>query len=205
METIKIIKSINKFDNSIDLINNIDSILEILKNDILKFSHLKKVYFTDFDFTFSQATMIFKNQITKIHLRGIKKFLNENDIEKSIKWLFSRIFNLMISLITNKKLKLYCVPALIEFNENIKSNYNLGKVFVELELERFDKDTLKNGLKIIWKNSIFEEDFDYFDIEYLCKKFELDVSEIVDTQTIYMQKYDKEKVENGKFQLIFIL
>lgn len=205
METIKIIKSINKFNNSIDLINNIDSILEILKNDILKFSQLKKVYFADFDFTFSQATMILKNQITKIHLRGIKKFLEENDIEKSIKWLFSRIFNLMKNLITNKKLKLYCAPALREFDENIKSNIDLEKVFVELELERFDRDTLKIGLQIICNNSIFEEDFDYFDIEYLCKKFEFEVSEIVDTQMIYMKKYEKEEVENGYFQLIFIL
>jgi DNA gyrase/topoisomerase IV subunit A len=203
MKTIEIIKSVNKFNNSTDLIKNIDLIIEILKNDILKFSQLKKVYFADFDFTFSQATIILKKQITKIHLTGIRKFLEENDIEKSIKWLFSRIFNLMINLITNKKLKFYCAPILTKFDENIKS-YDFEKMYLELELEKLDRDTIKNGLQTIYKNLMFE-DLDYSDIEYLSIKFGIEISEIVGTETINLQKYDKEQVENGYIQLIFIL
>ena len=58
-----------------------------------------------------------------------------------------------------------------------------------IELEKFDRDTIKKGLQKIWENSMFEEDFGYFDIEYLCKKFGFEVSQIVGTQEIYLQDF----------------
>ena len=51
---------------------------------------------------------------------------------------------------------------------------------------------------------MFEEDFDNFDMEYLCKKFGFEVSEIVGTQAINLQKYKKEQTQSGQVQLMMV-
>ena len=110
----------------------------------------------------------------------------------------------MRNITTNPKYKLYCIPSFEQIHENIKSNDELEAMLELMELEKFDRDTLKKGLQTIWNNSILEEDFDYFDMEYLCKKFGFEVSEIIGTEAINLQKYKKEQTESGHSQLVFV-
>lgn len=110
----------------------------------------------------------------------------------------------MRNITTNQKYKLYCAPSFGQLHENIKSNDELEAVLELMELEKFDRDTIKKGLQSISKNAMFEEDFDYFDMEYLCKKFEFEVSEIVGTQAINLQKYKKEQTQSGQVQLMMV-
>ena len=41
-------------------------------------------------------------------------------------------------------------------------------------------------------------------MEYLCKKFEFEVLEIIGTEAINLQKYKKEQTESGHSQLVFV-
>ena len=98
----------------------------------------------------------------------------------------------MRNITTNQKYKLYCAPSFGQLHENIKSNDELEAVLELMELEKFDRDTIKRTSNNL-ENSMFEEDFDYFDMEYLCKKFGFEVSQIVGTEAINLQKYKKNK------------
>ena len=66
------------------------------------------------------------------------------------------------------------------------------------------KFILKEGLTQLWKESIFDMDFMYKDMQYLCEKLELNIDEIIAPETIILTKFKKEQVENGNFQLAFI-
>ena len=51
---------------------------------------------------------------------------------------------------------------------------------------------------------MLEEDLDYLDMEYLCKKFGFEVSQIVGTEAINLQKYKKEQTQSGQVQLMMV-
>ena len=203
MQLVEILGNSNKIKTVDDLLNNFNCIAELAREDVYRISKAKKIYFYDFDFTYNDAVKILKNQLKKCYLNGISRFLNFNDISNAISWLITRIIANMRNTTTNKKYKLYCAPSFEQIHENIKSNDELEAMLTLVELEKFDRDTLKKGLQTIWNNSILEEDFDYFDMEYLCKKFGFEVSEIIGTQAINLQKYKKEQTESGHSQLVF--
>ena len=104
----------------------------------------------------------------------------------------------------NKKYKLYAAPQFCTLHENIESNDYIDILLINDELMKFDKNTLKIGLKNIWEESIFDEDFDYEDLKYLCNRFKIDISEISGNGVINMQKFKKEQAESGNFQLVFV-
>ena len=62
-------------------------------------------------------------------------------------WLIERLLNNMRNITTNQKYKLYCAPSFGQLHENIKSNDELEAVLELIELEKFDKDTLKKDFK----------------------------------------------------------
>ena len=204
MQLVEILGNSNKIKTVDDLLNNFNCIAELAREDVYRISKAKKIYFYDFDFTYNDAVKILKNQLKKCYLNGISRFLNFNDISNAISWLITRIIANMRNITTNSKYKLYCIPSFEQIHENIKSNDELEAMLELMELEKFDRDTLKKGLQTIWNNSILEEDFDYFDMEYLCKKFGFEVSEIIGTQAINLQKYKKEQAESGHSQLVFV-
>lgn len=204
MQLVEILANSNKIKTVDDLLNNFNCIAELAREDVYRISKAKKIYFYDFDFTYNDAVKILKNQLIKCYLNGISKFLNFNDISNAISWLITRIIANMRNITTNQKYKLYCAPSFGQLHENIKSNDELEAVLELIELEKFDRDTIKKGLQSIWKNAMFEEDFDYDDIKYLCEKFEFEVSEIVGTQAINLQKYKKEQTESGHSQLMMV-
>jgi hypothetical protein len=71
-------------------------------------------------------------------------------------------------------------------------------------LKKFDRDTIKKGLQTIWENSMFEEDFDYLDMEYLCKKFDLSIKDVFGTDDLVKLNLKKEQTESGYSQLVFV-
>ena len=201
MKLIEIISHKNKIKTVDDLLNNFDAIVELARNDIYRIAKSKQLSFNDFDFTYGDAVEMLKSQLKKSHLKGISRFLQCKNVANAVNWLIERLLNNMRNITTNRKYKLYCAPSFGQLHENIKSNDELEAVLELIELEKFDKDTLKKGLQTICGNLIFEEDFD---IEYFCEKFGFEVSEIVDTQTINFQKYKKEQAESGNSQLVFV-
>ena len=204
MQLVEILSHSNKINSIDDLLNHFDLVVELARDDIYKIAKSKRLLFSDFDFAYADAVEMLKSQLQKSHLKGISRFLKCENIANAVSWLIERLLNNMRNITTNQKYKLYCAPSFGQLHENIKSNDELEAVLELMELEKFDRDTIKKGLQTIWKNSMFEEDFDYFDMEYLCKKFGFEVSEIVGTQAINLQKYKKEQTGSGQVQLMMV-
>ena len=204
MQLVEILSHSNKIKTVDDLLNHFDLVVELARDDIYKIAKSKRLLFSDFDFAYSDAVEMLKGQLQKSHLKGISRFLKCENIANAVSWLIERLLNNMRNITTNQKYKLYCAPSFGQLHENIKSNDELEAVLELMELEKFDRDTIKKGLQSIWKNAMFEEDFDYFDMEYLCKKFGFEVSQIVGTEAINLQKYKKEQTQSGHSQLMMV-
>ena len=204
MQLVQILSHSNKIKTVDDLLNHFDLVVELARDDIYKIAKSKRLLFGDFDFAYADAVEMLKSQLQKSHLKGVSRFLKCENIANAVSWLIERLLNNMRNITTNQKYKLYCAPSFGQLHENIKSNDELEAVLELMELEKFDKDTIKKGLQTIWKNSMLDEDFDYFDMEYLCKKFGVEVSRIVGTEAINLQKYKKEQTESGHSQLVFV-
>ena len=204
MQLVEILSHSNKIKTVDDLLNHFDLVVELARDDIYKIAKSKRLLFSDFDFAYGDAVEMLKGQLQKSHLKGISRFLQCENIANAVSWLIERLLNNMRNITTDQKYKLYCAPSFGQLHENIKSNDELEAVLELMELEKFDRDTIKKGLQSISKNAMFEEDFDYFDMEYLCKKFGFEVSQIVGTEAINFQKYKKEQTESGNSQLVFI-
>ena len=204
MQLVEILRYSNKIKTVDDLLNNFDSVVELARDDIHKIAKSKRLFFSDFDFVYGDAVEMLKGQLNKSHLKGIRRFLSCENIANAVSWLIERILNNMRNITTNRKYKLYCSPSFRQFNDNIKSNDEIKMMLDLMEIEKFDSDTLKNGLQRLWNGSRYEEDFDYDDIKYLCEKFGFEVSEIMGTQAIYLQNYKKEQTESGNSQLVFV-
>jgi len=204
MQLVEILSHSNKIKTVDDLLNHFDLVVELARDDIYKIAKSKRLLFSDFDFAYADAVEMLKSQLQKSHLKGISRFLKCENIANAVSWLIERLLNNMRNITTNQKYKLYCAPSFGQLHENIKSNDELEAVLELMELEKLDRDTLIKGLQTIWENSILEEDFDYFDMEYLCKKFGFEVSQIVGTEAINLQKYKKEQTGSGQVQLMMV-
>lgn len=204
MQLIEVLRHSSKIKTIDDLLNNFDSIVELARDDIYKIAKAKRILFTDFDFAYGDAVEMLRSQLQKSHLKGIKRFLQCENICNAISWLIERLLNNMRNITTNQKYKLYCSPSFAQLHENIKSDNEIDIVIELMELEKFDRDTLKNGLQKTWEDSMFDEDFDHLDMEYLCKKFGFEMSEIAGAQVMNLQKCKKEQNKSGNFQLVFV-
>lgn len=204
MQLVEILSHSNKIKTVDDLLNHFDLVVELARDDIYKIAKSKRLLFSDFDFAYSDAVEMLKGQLQKSHLKGISRFLRCENIANAVSWLIERLLNNMRNITTNQKYKLYCAPSFGQLHENIKSNDELDAVLELMELEKFDKDTIKKGLQTIWNNSILEEDFDYFDMEYLCKKFDLSIKDVFGTDDLVKLNLKKEQTESGHSQLVFV-
>lgn len=204
MQLVEILSHSNKIKTIDDLLNHFDLVVELARDDIYKIAKSKRLLFSDFDFAYGDAVGMLRSQLQKSHLKGISRFLQCENISNAVSWLIERLLNNMRNITTNQKYKLYCAPSFGQLHENIKSNNEIEEVLELMELEKFDKDTIKKGLQTIWKNSMLDEDFDYLDMEYLCKKFGFEVSQIVGTEAINLQKFKKEQTQSGHSQLMMV-
>lgn len=104
----------------------------------------------------------------------------------------------------DNRYKLYCTPSFGPLHNNITLNNFYDELIELIELEKLDRNILKKGLQTLWKNSIYEDDFDYYDMEYLCNKYGIEITEIIETEAICLQKYKIEQAENSYFQLVIV-
>jgi len=204
MQLVEILSHSNKIKTVDDLLNHFDLVVELARDDIYKIAKSKRLLFSDFDFAYADAVEMLKSQLQKSHLKGISRFLKCENIANAVSWLIERLLNNMRNITTNQKYKLYCAPSFGQLHENIKSNDELEAVLELMELEKFDRDTIKKGLQSISKNAMFEEDFDYFDMEYLCKKFDLSIKDVFGTDDLVKLNLKKEQTESGHSQLVFV-
>lgn len=206
MQLVEILIYSNKIKTVDDLLDHFDLIIELARDDILKITKSKRLLFSDFDFTFGEAIKILINQLQKKYLKGVQRFLRCQNIENAIKWIITRIIANMrnIGTTTDNRYKLHCTPSFGPLHKNITLNNFYDELLELIEIERLDRNTIKKGLQTLWENSIYEEDFDHYDIEYLCNKYGIKITEIIGTEAIFFQKYKIEQAENGHFQLVIV-
>lgn len=205
MQLVKILSYSNKIKTVDDLLNHFDLVIELARDDILKITKSKRLLFSDFDFTFGEAVKILNNQLKKKYLKGVKRFLLYQNIENAIQWIITRVIANMRNIGTiDNRYKLYCTPSFGPLHNNITLNNFYDELIELIELEKLDRNILKKGLQTLWKNSIYEDDFDYYDMEYLCNKYGIEITEIIETEAICLQKYKIEQAENSYFQLVIV-
>ena len=108
-----------------------------------------------------------------------KYCLDQNSSEKIISFIISRWLNVFYNLTSNPKYKdfidISCIR--IPFDETI-TYHTLNKNDKDKEL---DKRLIKKALKKIWEeNYISDNNFSFDDFNYLCKKYNFKISEVLD-------------------------
>lgn len=205
MNTVEILDQYYINRNKISLSSDLNLIIDIIKEDIFQISRSQRLYFKDFDFTYSESVKILKQQLSKKHLRGIKRFLECKNLENSIRWLISRLLNNMRNLTTNRKYLMFCNPAIIEMNEEIYyENHDFLNMINNLELQKLDKITIKNGLIKLWKESVYDKEFDYIDFSKLCTKYGFEADDVVGSHASTQIKFKKHQIGNS-YQLELII
>ena len=204
MQLIEILNHSSKVKTYNDFLKNIDSILELLRDDARRIAKARGIHFPDFDFSYSDGVKILKRQLTKTHLKAIQKFYKCKTIEKALKWIVSRIINNAVNVSTNKKYKLYVAPQFSELHDNIESCYDIDMLLIDSDLKKFDRNALEAGLISVWQESRFDDDFDFDDMKYLSDKFECNILNVIENDAIDVQNYNKEQTESGHFQLVFV-
>lgn len=201
MQLVEILSHSNKIKTVDDLLDLLDLILELAREDVYKIAKSKRIIFSDFDFTYNNAIEILKSQLQKSHLKGISKFLKCENINSAINWLIGRILNNMRNISTNSKFKYFCAPSFRQLNENIKSTYDYETVLELMYLKRFDSQIIMTGLKKVWSEVKYDQDFDHEDFEELCCEFGYTANEVVGSHAFEEPKLSKYEVETGQFQL----
>ena len=201
MQLYEIINYRHKIKTTYDLINNLDLISELVKEDVSKITKSKQIFFADFDFTYADAVDMLRIQLQKSYLKGTKRFIQSKNIEEALKWLISRILNNSINITTNKKYKLFCRPNFVELHEDIKTECDYITTIELLDLGKTDTKTMKKGLEEVWNEAKYDSSFDYEDFEELCCKFSVNASEIVRSYTLADLKFSKYQVSNRHSQL----
>ncbi|MDD3497847.1 MAG: hypothetical protein PHH92_10735 [Aliarcobacter skirrowii] len=194
----------SKIKNANDLVENLDAIAELAKDDIARIAKAKKIFFSDFDFAYKSGIEMLKNTLQKSKIpRAAKKFLRCENIENAVKWLLARILNNMKNATTNPNYKTYCCPKFGEMNESIASSKNeFEELEMELELSKIDKQQIKNGLKKVWENAAFDMDFDLQDFELLCNRYGFKSSEILGYDPYELPVLKSEPTKSGHSQLV---
>ena len=81
---------------------------------------------------------------------------------------------------------------------------NFEQIIFEIDLEKIDKESLKNGLEKVWQDSIGDIDFDIKDFEDLCKKFGFTPLDVLVYNPYIVPKMSKQTLNNSDYQLILI-
>jgi hypothetical protein len=91
------------------------------------------------------------------------------------------------------------------FIHQIKNSYeDFEDIIFKIYLERIDKETLKNGLKIVWDEAIGDMDFDIRDFENLCVKFGFTPLDVLVYNPYIVPNMAKETCNTFNYQLVLI-
>lgn len=201
----EIIRESQRVNNIDDVINNLDCISEVLKEDVMKIAKSKRIYFPDFDFFYRLSINTLKNQLSKKHLKAIKRFYECENLEIAIKFIIERLLNNMKNLSTNRRYKDFIEIKLVNYEIDIADEANcIDTLMVYEDLKRISKDEIVSGLKRLWTQSRYDADFELQDIQDLCKKFNIKEADVIKEEELNQPKLVGEQVANGHSQLTLI-
>ena len=206
MNAIEILINYSKLETVQNLVDNIDLVTDIIKDDVYKIAKSKRIYFYDFDFTYGCSVEIIKEQLLKKHLQGIQRFFNFDNLENGLKWFISRILNNMRNITTNTNFKLFINLKISNFEYEVyEKTDDFEKIIQILDIKKLDKTRIKKGLYKVWQEARYDKDFDYIDFTELCVKYGFDVDEVVGSHTSTQIQFKKQLIDNFKYQLELII
>lgn len=126
------------------------------------------------------------NRMSKMYNDALKKknklFYNLCSSEKTVAWIIDRWFNVFLNLVSNpafieyidiKKIKINIEENEISYESNIDDDIEFEK------LQKLPKKQIVRALKSISKDTFSNNSIDRTDIEYLCKRFNINVLSIL--------------------------
>ena len=206
MNAIEILINYSKLETVQNLVDNIDLVTDIIKDDVYKIAKSKRIYFYDFDFTYGCSVEIIKEQLLKKHLQGIQRFFNFDNLENGLKWFISRILNNMRNITTNTNFKLFFNLKISNFEYEVyEKTDDFEKIIQILDIKKLDKTRIKKGLYKVWQEVRYDKDFDYIDFIELCEKYGFDVDDVVGSYSFNQIQYKKYQVGKLNYQLEIII
>ena len=204
MNAIEILINYSKLETVQNLVDNIDLVTDIIKDDVYKIAKSKRIYFYDFDFAYSCSVEIIKKQLLKKHLQGIQRFFNFDNLENGLKWFISRILNNMRNITTNTNFKLFINLKISNFEYKVYAdNDDFEKMIQILDIQKLDKLIIKKGLSKVWQEARYDKDFDYIDFTELCQKYGFEADDVVESHASTQIKFKKYQVgKNYQLELI---
>ena len=206
MNAIEILINYSKLETVQNLVDNIDLVTDIIKDDVYKIAKSKRIYFYDFDFTYGCSVEIIKEQLLKKHLQGIQRFFNFDNLENGLKWFISRILNNMRNITTNTNFKLFINLKISNFEYEVyEKTDDFEKIIQILDIKKLDKTRIKKGLYKVQQEVRYDKDFDYIDFIELCEKYGFDVDDVVGSYSFNQIQYKKYQVGKLNYQLEIII
>ena len=210
----EILVSSKKIKVANDVLNNLEVVLEVAREDVKRVAQKEKLYFEDFDFFFGIAKKHLLKTAKKAHLKAIKKLNKCQDIEYLSKWLVSRLLNTMVNISTNikylnylpsYKIRLYYEEeqATLELDDK-----NFAYILAEEDVKKilkYDRNKIKTGLKKVWEDAMDDKEFDLQDFQDLCHKYGFEMDDVLgyDPKQVPIIKVERTESGHSQFVLFF--
>ena len=203
---VEILRESRKINTVNDLLSNFNAITELAKEDVKKISMAKKIFFADFDATFSMSQKMLNKTLRKKHLKAVKRFLNCENIDDAVNFIIQRLLNNMKNITTNQNYNEYAAPPKFSIlHDNIKVyDSELERALQLSDLKKISAEKLKQNLKKIWEEAILDFDFDLIDFENLCTSYGFRLEDVLDYNPYATPEMKGELTECGNTQLVLI-
>jgi len=198
LKLLDVLKECKKIDSPKALIESIEAVIELCREDIRRVAVSKDLYFADFDWVFKESSEMILDTLRKKHLKAIQRFSNSNDIDEMLRILMQRILANMRNISTDKRYAKFVkikIRGIAEVAHIVSDQLDWI-----IELEHLHKNIIKGGLQKVWIDAMEDLDFDEIDFEELCEKFGFTVKEVMG-DTLLLKA---EQTAGGNRQLVLI-
>lgn len=201
--TTQIITSFSSISSVNELVKNMDAFLIVIKDDVRCVCHNNHYRFYDFEWVYSQSCSMLMRSLQKTHLKAIKRFYNNINIQEASKWIVQRLVSNMMNITLNPNYTRYITPPIfLDLDDYVAS---VGPPLIDIEdLYKVSRTTLIDGLKKVWKEGMCDEDFDQKDFEELCSKFSIDPLEVLGLDFSLGVNTKVEQTDGGHQQLVLV-
>ena len=195
-----------------DVVQQIEKIVEILKDDIRRICKAKGYahILNDFDFVFAKAAEETVKTLKKVTAKGeklkmVQEILDSGDISFAIKKIVERLVANSRNVFDERYKRLYYdIPQKVTFADWLGSKEQTKEIHDELEIEKIRNLPIQKrieAIKKVWEDAIFDFDFDGEDLNNICKIANVPIHQILKDEVEL--KIKAEKTKQGNIQLCF--
>jgi hypothetical protein len=160
---------IEKFPSPQDLINNIEFIIDVLRDDVERFSLRTGKNASRFYDAFSASTRMTIGSLNKDNLSGTCRFMKLPGAV-ALRWFKSRLLNNVVTSMNNKNSKEYLGRLDREEWETV----TFGDTESEAEIGSLDSNQISHGLREMWLDGA-----DIGELKYLANKLNINLESVI--------------------------